>query len=249
MVEAWLYTILSVIVVSLISLIGVFTISIRKEILKEAICFLVSFAVGGLFGDVFLHLLPESFEKLGVGPSPSLLILFGILLFFGLEKFIRWRHCHDANCKEHSRPVSAMILIGDGVHNFFDGILIAASYLISIPLGIATAVAVILHEIPQEIGNFGVLLRGGFSINKALFFNFLSALTAILGALISLIIGSRLAAYSSFLLPITAGGFIYIAGSDLIPELHHEIRPLASFRQFTAIILGIGLMFLLTFLD
>jgi len=142
-----------------------------------------------------------------------------------------------------------MNLIGDGVHNLIDGMLIGASYTVSIPIGIATTLAVILHEIPQEIGDFGVLLHAGLSIKKAFAFNFLSALTAILGAIISLFAGSHIEGYSSILLPITAGGFIYIAGSDLIPELQYECKLSTSVQQFIAIILGVGIMALLVLLE
>jgi len=139
-------------------------------------------------------------------------------------------------------------LIGDGVHNLVDGLVIGASYLVGIPLGITTTIAIILHEIPQEIGDFGVLVHGGFTRKKALMLNLLTALTAVAGVIISLLIGTKIQNYTLFLLPFTAGGFIYIAGSDLIPELHKEVKPLKSLFQLIAILLGIGIMFLLTFL-
>lgn len=247
--EIWLYTLVSVGLVSILSLIGVFSLSLNQERLKKILLFLVSFAVGGLFGDAFIHLLPESFEKLGFNLATSLFIVGGILFFFVLEKFVRWRHCHIPTSEMHPHPVVTMNLIGDGVHNLIDGMLIGASYCVSIPIGIATTLAVILHEIPQEIGDFGVLVHGGLSVKKALAFNFLSAVTAILGALISLVIGPHLADYSLSLLPITAGGFIYIAGSDLIPELQHEVKLFSSILQFSSIILGVGVMALLVLLE
>jgi len=216
---------------------------------KKVLLFLVSFAVGGLFGDAFIHLLPESFEKLGTNLTTSLYIVLGILIFFVLEKFIRWRHCHIASPEGHPHPVAVMNLIGDGVHNLIDGMLIGASYTVSIPIGISTTLAIILHEIPQEIGDFGVLLHSGFSVKKAVAFNFLSAMTSILGAIISLFAGSHIEGYSSILLPITAGGFIYIAGSDLIPELQHECKLSISVLQFISIILGVGIMAFLVVLE
>ncbi|NJD75695.1 MAG: ZIP family metal transporter [Candidatus Methanoperedens sp.] len=222
--NVWIYTIISVILVSSVSLIGIFTLLLNKDIPKKTLLFLVSFAVGGLFGDAFIHLLPESFEKLGANLTTSLYIVLGILIFFALEKFIRWRHCHIASPEGHTHPVAVMNLIGDSIHNLIDGMLIGASYTVSNPIGISTTLAIILHEIPQEMGDFGVLLQSGFSVKKAVAFNFLSALTAILGAIISLFAGSHIEGYSSILLPITAGGFIYIAGSDLIPELQHECK-------------------------
>ena len=245
----WIYSLISVITVSLISLIGVFSFSFGIEKIKKASLFLVSFAVGGLFGDAIIHLLPETFKELGFGLLPSLLIVSGILLFFILERFLRWRHCHTQDCPDHKKDVASMILIGDAVHNMIDGMIIAASFLTSIPLGLATTIAVVFHEIPNEIGEFGVLIHSGFSAKKALLFNFLSGLTAIFGTVIVLIIGSRISDFSSFLLPITAGGFLYIAGSDLLPELHHDVKLSTSLWQMVLIILGISIMASLTLLE
>jgi zinc and cadmium transporter len=245
----WLYALVSVVIVSLISLIGVFSLSFGIEKIKKASLFLVSFAVGGLFGDAIIHLLPETFKGLGFGLLPSLLIVFGILLFFILERFLRWRHCHEIGYPDYKKAVASMILVGDAAHNLIDGMIIAASFLTNIPLGLATTIAVVFHEIPNEIGEFGVLIHSGFTAKKALLFNFLSGLTAILGAVIVLIIGSRISDFSLFLLPITAGGFLYIAGSDLLPELHHDISPKTSFWQMILILLGVGIMSLLVIFD
>ncbi|MDD5626413.1 MAG: ZIP family metal transporter [Patescibacteria group bacterium] len=238
----WLYTIASVVIVSLISLVGIFFLSLNKERLQKILLYLVSFAVGGLFGDAFIHLLPQAFQSETDHLLISLLILAGICLFFILEKVVRWRHCHIPNSKTHIHPVVPMNLIGDGLHNLTDGMIIAASYSLDFSLGLATTLAVILHEIPQEIGDFGVLVYGGLSVKKAVIFNFLSASTAILGAVIALLVGSVVAGFSSIILPIAAGGFIYIAGADLIPELHHEFNPKTSIKQLMAIISGIGIM-------
>lgn len=243
--EIWFYTLASVFLVSIISLVGVVGIFLNKSKLKNILFILVSFSVGALFGDALIHLLPEAFEELGINLLTSLFIVLGIIIFFILEKFIRWRHCHIPESKEHIHPIVFTNLIGDGVHNFIDGLLIGASYLVSIPIGVATTIAVVLHEIPQELGDCGVLLHTGMSIKKALTFNFLSALTAVLGAIISLLLGGSIGGYANTLLPITAGGFIYIAGSDLIPELHHDTRLSISFLQLIAIIFGVGIMALL----
>lgn len=247
--SVWLYTLFSVALVSSISLIGIFFLSTNEKTLRKILIFMVSFAVGGLFGDAFIHLLPESFEKLGSSLSTSLLVLAGIFIFFILEKFIRWRHCHIPASESHIHPLVTMNIIGDGAHNFIDGMLIAASYIISIPLGMATTLAIILHEIPQELGNFGVFLHAGLSIKKALLYNFLSALTAFLGAFISLLIATGDTQFALYLLPITAGGFIYIAGSDLMPELHIETKAKTSFYQFVSIMAGIGILALLTLME
>jgi zinc and cadmium transporter len=249
--SVWLWTLGSVVVISLISLIGVVTLSLNKTKLRAMLLFMVSFAVGGLFGDAFIHLLPESFEELGVNMQTSLLVLSGIFIFFILEKFIRWRHCHIPTSKEHMHPVAALNLIGDGVHNMLDGMIVAASFVVSVPIGIATTLAVILHEIPQEIGDFGILIYSGMPVKKALFMNFLSGLTSVVGAIIALTLESRIKGFSTYLLPITAGGFLYIGGSDLIPELHKEdhVKISTSALQLGFILLGIGLMALLVLVE
>lgn len=249
--EIWLYTIISVFLISIISLIGVFTLSLKKERLQKILLYLVSFAAGALFGDAFIHLIPESFRSMGATLTVSLLIIAGILIFFILEKLIRWRHCHIPVSQNHIHPVATMNLIGDAAHNFTDGIIIAISYLISIPIGIATTIAVVLHEIPQEIGDFGVLIYGKLSIKRALLFNFLSGVLAIVGAVIALIIGHYVQGFALVMLPITAGGFLYIAGSDLVPELQRRCdnKISAPIGQLVLILLGIAVMALLTLLD
>lgn len=245
MINIWFYTLVSVALISLISLIGVITLALRPELLKRLIFIMVSFAVGGLLGGAFIHLIPESAEALGGVHEASLLVLAGIVLFFILEKFVLWRHCHVPTSDEHPHPVVFMNLIGDGLHNLFDGLAIAASYVISIPVGIATTVAVILHEIPQEIGDFGILVHGGVPPRKALLLNLLSALLAVVGAAVALTIGARAEQGLAFLLPVTAGGFIYMAAADLIPSLHGEKDYPRAWLQLVFILLGIGVMVLL----
>lgn len=244
----WLYSLISVFIVSLISLIGIFFVVLKVEQLKKILLFLVSFAVGGLFAGAFVNLIPESFEYFGINYLTPILVLIGILIFFALEKFLRWRHCHIMTSDEHPHPVVTMNIIGDAVHNFIDGLMIGASYLVSIPIGITTTLAVILHEIPQEIGDFGILIYGRLTVRKALTYNFLSALTAVIGAIVSIFIGNYATNYAYFLLPLTAGGFIYIAGSDLIPELQHDTKPSRSIIQFISIIFGFGLMVIIKLL-
>jgi zinc and cadmium transporter len=215
------YTFASVLAVSLISFIGLLTLAINTRRLQTVLIYLISFAAGALFGDAFLHLLPKASENgftLGVGSS----VLAGIAVFFVLEKVIHWRHCHMPPSRKHVHPFAYMNLIGDALHNFLDGIIIAASYIVSVPVGVATTTAVALHEIPQEIGDFGILVHGGFSKGKALMVNFFSALAAVLGAAVALWLTSTIDQIESILLPLAAGGFMYIAGSDLIPELHKE---------------------------
>ncbi|MBD3311004.1 MAG: ZIP family metal transporter [Candidatus Magasanikbacteria bacterium] len=237
----WLYAISSVIVVSLIAVLGILLFSIKTESLKKILLYLVSFSTGALFGGAFLHLLPEIVNEVGFTPTISFYILSGILFSFIIEKFIHWRHCHHPEhiCDKKIHSFAYMNLFGDALHNFIDGLIIGASYLINIPLGLATTFAVILHEIPQEIGDFGVLLHGGFSKKKAIALNFATALTAVLGAMIALVVGSYTENLTQFLVPFAAGSFIYIAGSDLIPELQKEKDSGKSLLQLLAIILGI----------
>jgi len=238
-----------VVLVSLLSLVGIAFISITEQRLKRIIFVMVSLAVGSLFGDAFIHLLPESFEKFEAKVEASLYVLTGIFLFFILEKFLLWRHQHTLEASHAIHPVGYMNLFADGVHNFIDGTIIGASYLVSLPVGIATTLAVIFHEIPHELGNFFVLLYAGFTKTRALFFNFLTGLFAILGTLVALLVGSRVEHFSLLMLPLAAGGFIYIAGSDLVPELNKESDLFKSVIQMMAIALGVGLMLLLTLLE
>ena len=251
MLEIWLYTLVSVVIVSLISLAGVFTLALRAATLKKIIIYFVSFSVGALFGDAFIHLLPEAFAK-SPASFVSAGILSGIILFFILEKFVHWRHCHAETTKNHIHPVGMLNIIGDGVHNFIDGLVMAASYLVSVPIGLATTLAVIFHEIPQELGDFGVLIHAGFSNKKALMWNFISALTAVAGAVVGLIIGTHSQQVTMFMIPLAAGGFTYIAGSDLIPELHRDVCEFPSlsraFWQLVFFLLGIAIMFSLVLL-
>jgi len=226
------------------------TFSLKKEDLKRTLLYLVSFSAGGLFGDAFIHLIPEAMEDSSFRIHASLLIIFGIFFSFAVERFLQWRHCHILTSHEHPHPFAYMNLLGDTVHNFIDGLVIGGSYLVSIPLGVATSLAVVFHEIPQEIGDFGVLIYGGFPKSKALFFNFLTALTAILGAILALSFGFLVKGSISILIPFAAGNFIYIAGSDLIPEIRREQpETLESTLQLTAIALGILIMFSLVFLE
>lgn len=251
MQKTLILTLLSVLFVSLISFVGIFTLSINAKKLKRFLIYIISFSAGALLGDTFIHLLPELIEKSSFTLRTSIYILSGILIFFSLEKIILWRHCHlDITEKNHVHSFAYINLIGDALHNFIDGIIIAATYLISIPAGIATTLAVALHEVPQEIGDFGVLVHGGFSKSKALLLNFTSALFAILGALLSFFLVKSIQNLELILIPIAAGGFIYIAGSDLIPEIHKDSDKISkSLLQLLAILAGIAVMFLLIFLE
>lgn len=246
----WFYSIVSVFIVSLISLIGVVALSVKVDKLKKILIYLISFSAGALLGDAFIHLLPEVVDKSGgFVLSIGLFVLLGILIFFSLEKIIHWQHCHMPITKEHVHPFAYMSLFGDGIHNFLDGMIIAASYLVNVPAGIATTIAVVLHEIPQEIGDFGILIHGGFSKIKAIMLNFLSALAAVLGAVVTLLLNGSIGNLDLILVPIAAGGFIYIASSDLIPELHKEAGIKKALVQIAFFVLGIGVMLALILLE
>lgn len=242
MQQAWFYTLASVFIVSAISLVGVITLSINQKRLHKILLYLVSFSAGALLGDVFIHMIPQIVEEKAFTLQTSFIILGGIVLFFTIEKIVHWQHCHMPQTKQHIHPFAVVNLIGDGVHNFLDGLIIGASYLVSLPLGFATTIAVIFHEIPQEIGDFGVLIHGGFSKKKALLFNFLSALTAVLGGIIALWAVNFVPAVVKATIPIAIGGFIYIAGADLIPELHKDFETKKAIFELIAMIAGILVM-------
>lgn len=241
----YIYIFSASIITSLISLIGVFFLSLSIKKLKSIIMFLVSLSAGALLGDSFLHLIPESVETLDNSQFIWLGVLGGMILFFVLEKIIHWRHCHIPTCSDHPHPLGMMNLIGDGLHNLIDGMIIAGSFLIDIRLGVITTIAIISHEIPQEIGDFGVLVHAGYKIKKALWFNFLSGLFSILGAIIAIIIGFYMDGFLNFIIPITAGGFIYIASSDLIPELKKDTKISKTLKQLLGILIGLSLMIFL----
>ncbi|OGG88272.1 hypothetical protein A2592_00145 [Candidatus Kaiserbacteria bacterium RIFOXYD1_FULL_42_15] len=244
-----IYTLLSVLTISLVSFIGVFTLVLKRNLLNKSIFIFVSLAVGTLLGDVFIHIIPEAYEKISNSTLISFLIIGGILIFFVLEKVLHWHHHTLEHAEEHHHPIGKMILLGDGVHNFIDGLIIATSYMISIEIGVATTMAVILHEIPQEIGNFGVLIHAGYKTKKALWYNFLSALTAVAGAVTALLFGNITEQFALWLLPLTAGGFIYIALSDLVPELHKDFRVGQGIIQVIAIMVGVASMLMLLALE
>lgn len=243
-----LYSLISVFAISLISLVWIFALGVKTENLKRIVLLLVSFSAWALLGDVFIHLFPEMIKSGSRTIRTSLFVLAGI--FFGLftEKVIHRNHCHMPITKTHVHPFAIMNLVWDTVHNFIDGLIIGASYLVSIPVGIATSIAVLFHEIPQEIGDFGVLVHGWFSKKKALTINFLTALSAVVGVIIALLIGSYVLGLTSFLIPFAAGSFIYIAGSDLIPELHKHNWLAQIFGQLIFFLLGIGVMLCLLLL-
>ena len=247
MYNIWFYSLLSVFIVSLISLAGVFTLAFNQEKLKGWLLSLVSFSAGALLGDVFIHILPE-ISKNGWPLEASFYLLAGIIIFFVLERFILWHYSHSEH-EESIHSYTYLSLISDGLHNLIDGVIIAAAFLTSTTLGLATTLAVIFHEIPQELGHFAILIHGGFSKAKALFYNFLSALTAFVGAILVLLLFKNIETTPTPLLAISAASFIYIAMSDLVPELHKEPNKKSAAWHLLWFILGIAIMWTLVLVE
>jgi zinc and cadmium transporter len=245
-----LYALGSVLGVSLVSLVGLLILSVNTRILSRGVFFLVAVAAGALLGDAFFHLIPESFEEIANPTHIALALLTGIFSFFILEKYLHFHHEHD-ECRheEKIKPVGPLILVSDSIHNILDGIIIGISYAVSIPVGVATTIAVIFHEIPQEIGDFGVLLHAGYSKSQALFYNFLSALGAIIGVVVVLLFSPLPEKLLTFALPFAAGSFIYIAMVDLVPELHKQRKAWGTFFEIVGISIGAALMYALLFLE
>jgi zinc and cadmium transporter len=238
------YAISSSIFVSLISFIGAVSLLFSEDLLKKILLILVGFSAGSLIGGAFLHLLPEGLDKMNDYNLTFLITISGIVLFFLMEKFLFWRHCHKGGrCDVHT--FTYMNLIGDGVHNFIDGLIIGSAFYVDVKLGAATVIAVVFHEIPQELGDFGVLIYGGMNKAKALFLNFVSATTAIIGTILGFFFSSHTIGFTSFLMPFAAGGFIYIAMSDLIPELHRQSDTKKSIFSILFFVIGICFMYVL----
>lgn len=229
----------SVVVVTAMSLVGAIGLQLRADVLQRALVFLVPFAAGALLGDAFFHIIPELSEDGGLAFSASLSLVLGLVIFFALEKVLHWHHAHYPH-GDVIHPVAMSNLVGDALHNLLDGSLIGASYLVSPTVGLATTIAVVLHEIPQELGDFGILVHSGVPPKKALRLNLLTGSMAVVGAVLALLSGDALS--EELLLPIAAGAFIYIASTDLLPELHKEPEPRKSLLQILALIAGVGVM-------
>lgn len=244
MSNIWIGSLTSTVLVSIISITGIFFLALKASKLQKIVFVMVSFAVGALLGNVFFHLLPESFEAIESTSLIAILVMAGILTFFIMEKFLHWHHGHKVEeIHDHPKSYGYISLFADGMHNFTDGILIAAGWMASPEIGIATTLAVVLHEIPQEISDFGILIHAGFTARKALLLNFYAALAAVLGNVITLLLGSSIESLAAYVLPVAAGGFIYLAGTDLMPELNKDRSRLNSLIQLVMIIAGLLLMY------
>jgi zinc and cadmium transporter len=233
--------------VVLLSFTGFIFFKLKQESLKKLLLVLVSFSAGALIGDVFLHLLPEIAIDNPNNPNIWIFVIIGLLVFFVLEKVIHWRHCHIPTSSDHPHELGVMNLVGDGLHNFLDGVIIVGAFSASFDLGIATVIAIVAHEVPQKIGNFGILIYAGYSKWKALWWNFLFSLISFLGGVFALFWVKNEEALL-FLTAFTAGSFIYIAVADLIPEIKKEPSLKYSIIQLLSIIIGLVIMYLLKFL-
>ena len=228
---------------------------IPKEKRNSLLPHMVSFSIGALLGAAFLGLLPHALDSSSADAHDIMkTTLFGILTFFVLEKLVLWRHCHSVECEvhgaddhehkhEHTAPAGTLVLVGDAVHNFVDGILIAAAFMTDIHLGVVTALAVAAHEIPQEVGDFAILLESGFSRGKAFLFNILASLTTVAGALLAYYSLQTVEAFVPYVLAIAASSFIYVAVADLIPGLHKRTEISESVRQILLIASGVFLIY------
>jgi zinc and cadmium transporter len=237
----WALSGAAVLAISSVSLLGALGLVVRPDALRGALLLLVSFAAGALLGDAFLHLIPEIAESsAGLDALASAGLLAGVLCFFVLEKILHWHHSHFPH-EEMLHPVAVSNLVGDGLHNFLDGAIVAGAFVASPSLGFATAVAVAVHEVPQELGDFGILVHAGLTPRRALLLNFLSGLTAVAGMAATLTF-FPVEAIERVLLPFSAGAFVYIASTDLIPELHKEPEPAKSLLQVVGLLAGVGIM-------
>jgi len=240
------FIILATLLVTFCVWVAVFLLALKKDTLQKITIFLVSLSAGSFMGGAFLHLLPEAAEEIE-GERLFTIVLASFIFFFFMEKLLHWRHCHKENCQIHS--FGYMNLFGDSVHNFIDGLVIASTFIIDIKLGFITTFAIALHEIPQEIGDFGVLIHAGFNRVKALILNYIVALTVVLGGVVGYFVSSSIKDFIPILLPFAAGGFIYIAASDLMPEIRKEPNLKRSISSFLIFILGILLMYAVKFIE
>jgi zinc and cadmium transporter len=230
------------IAMSVLALIGSVTLLLQKRTLERITLPLVAFAAGSLIGGAFFHMIPAGMLKYGTDLTFFLWICAGFVTFLALEHLLHWHHCHraQADCRQ---PLTYLILLGDGLHNFLGGLAIAGTFLVDIRLGLMAWLAAAAHEIPQELGDFGVLIHGGWSRMKALLFNFLSALTFLIGGLVAYAISFNLDV--AFLIPFAAGNFIYIGASDLVPEVNKHENARENVINFLSFTVGLFLMYLI----
>jgi len=240
-----LFSFIATIIISIISIVCILFIPHKSSISKFNIL-LVSIGAGSLLGASFTHMIPEAIETTTNIHKTLLSVLIGMISFFILEKFISWRHCHVPSSDTHPHKLAYTNIIGDAFHNFLDGVAITSAFMQDTSLGIATSIAIIIHEIPQEISDFGVLLFSKVPRKKAIFFNFFTSLSAIAGVIFLMLLKNTFQDYMPYLIAFSAGGFIYIATADMIPELHKETSKKISLIQLSGIIVGIIINILLS---
>jgi zinc and cadmium transporter len=233
----WIFS--SGVLMSAIALVGSVTLLLKETTLDRLIMPLVAFAAGSLLGGAFFHMLPAAMQEAPDHATVFLWTLVGFVIFFALEQFLHWHHCHRAasDCK---KPLTYLILLGDGLHNFLGGLGVAGVFLIDVRLGIAAWLAAAAHEVPQELGDFGVLVHGGWKKGSALLLNLLSGLTFLVGGLVAYAASARVGV--GFLVPLAAGNFIYIGASDLVPEVNKHRDVVANVVHFGAFVAGIALL-------
>jgi len=241
-----LYIIIASFLITCCVWVAILFLYFRKETLKKITLFLISLSAGVLMGGAFLHLLPEASLQMSIDKL-FLITLIAFIFFFFMEKVLHWRHCHKGHCEIHT--FGYVNLLGDALHNFIDGLVIAGAFLINVNLGVATTLAIAMHEIPQEIGDFGVLIHAGFKKKQALIINYLIALTVVLGGIVGYFLSFYLENIIPYLLPFAAGGFIYISASDLMPEIRKEPKLSRSISSFIIFILGLVIMYLLKLIN
>ena len=236
-----LWIIGSSILMCILALVGAATLSLSEKALQKLLLPLVALSAGSLLGGAFFHMIPESIEKTGDDLTVYIYVVLGFTFFLLLEQLLHWHHCHrEATDCKNKKPQTYLILIGDGIHNFIGGIAVAATFIIDIRLGISTWLAAAAHEVPQELGDFAVLVHGGWSRKKALLLNLLSASTFLLGGLLTYLLSFN--DWIFYLIPFAAGNFIYIGASDLIPEVNKHRNFSNSILHFICFCTGISLL-------
>lgn len=223
---------------SFLSLFGGILLLLKEKWTIKVSSYFVNFAIGALLGVSFLDLLPEAFSK-GATQTISIFIIAGMILFYLLEKSLIWHHHHRHYGEKEFHSFNYLVVLGDGIHNFFDGVAVATAFLVAFPLGIITSLAVFFHEVPQEIGNFSILLYGGWRRKKVLLYNVVVSLTAFIGAFVAYFAFSMIEKASSYVLAFVAGTFIYIASADLLPETKRELKLKKSLLQIAFLIFGV----------
>ncbi len=219
---------------------------LKRETRTRLVSLLVSYACGVLLGATFFGLLPSALRQAEAEPVLAA-VLGGLIVFFLVERYLHWHHCHEPECEAHS-TMGPLILIGDGIHNFIDGVMIATAFQVSTELGISTALAVLAHEVPQEVGDFGILLSSGYSPSRAFRLNLYSSLSALLGATAALLTPLAALGLIPYVIAVAAASFLYIAVSDLIPDMHRHQRKGAAISQFVLMLAGVASMWLMAVL-